>query len=338
MKKILEHFTNKKNLKPLIIAEISANHCGKKNLFLQTIKMAHKNGADLIKIQTYEPNDITVPSLNKKETKIWKLYDRAKTPFDWHADAFKLANSIGAKLFSTPFSIRAVDLLEKFKVKLYKISSFEITDYLLIDRVAKTKKPVIVSTGMASINEIKNCIKIIKKYHNKIILLHCVSGYPTSIQQANLRRIETLKNIFPNYNIGLSDHTNDIVTSLVAIARGASVIEKHFKISNRIKSLDSKFSIDSGKLKTLCNHRNKIYLSLGDGKFKIQSNEKKSVNYRRSIYATKEIDKGEKLSNFNITTFRPTKGIPSQYYFSILGKKVKKKINKYQPILFKNIK
>ena len=196
---INDYFNKKKNLRPLIVAEISANHCGSKSLFLKSIISAAKNGADLIKIQTYEPDDITInkslklKNWNKK--KIWKLYSKAQTPYAWHYDAFKLAKKLKINLFSTPFSERAVDFLLKYNVKLFKISSFEINDFKLIKKIASTKKPLLVSTGMASLNEINDCIKIIKKFHKKIILLHCVSGYPTLDKDANLNRILSLKNI-----------------------------------------------------------------------------------------------------------------------------------------------
>ena len=190
---------------PLIIAEISGNHSGSKKKFLQLIKSACLNGADLIKIQTYEPKDIT---LNKnygnfkikkglwRGKKLWDLYKKACTPFSWHKEAFELARRYKKIIFSSPFSIRAVDLLEKLKCPIYKIASFEITDLKLIDYIASKKKPIILSTGMATINEISNAIKIIKKFHSKIIILHCVSSYPTKLEDINLDKINFLKKNF----------------------------------------------------------------------------------------------------------------------------------------------
>ena len=161
------YFKSKNNLRPLIIAEVSANHCGKKSLFLKSIRSAAKNGADLIKIQTYEASDITInksfkiKNWNKK--KIWKLYSKAQTPYAWHKDAFSLAKKLKVELFSSPFSEKAVDFLQSFNVKLFKIASFEITDLKLIRKIAKTKKPIIISTGMASLKEIQECIRLINK-------------------------------------------------------------------------------------------------------------------------------------------------------------------------------
>ena len=185
--------------KPKIIAEISGNHSGSKKKFLKLIKSAFLNGADLVKIQTYEPDDITLNNKNNnfkikrgiwKNKYLWDLYKKACTPFKWHADAFKIAKKFNKILFSSPFSIRAVNFLESFNVPLYKISSFEITDYKLIKYIASKKKPIIISTGMASLREIKQAIKIINQFHNKIIILHCVSGYPTKLKDTNLNKIK----------------------------------------------------------------------------------------------------------------------------------------------------
>lgn len=188
--------------RPLIVAEISGNHKGDKRRFLNLIETAFVNGADMVKIQTYEPEDITVKS-NRKEFKIkngiwknnylWDLYKKACTPFSWHKDAFKIGKKYKKIIFSSPFSVRAVDLLEKYKVKLYKIASFEISDHNLINHIASKKKPIIISTGISSLEEIKKAIKIINKYHNKIIILHCVSNYPTNLEDTNLSKIDFLK-------------------------------------------------------------------------------------------------------------------------------------------------
>lgn len=331
-----KYFDQAEKLRPLIIAEVSANHCGKKNLFLKTISSAAKNGADLIKIQTYEPEDITIKRSFKikgwHNDKIWNLYSKAQTPFKWHKDAFELAKKLKIEIFSTPFSERAVDLLIKFNVKLFKISSFEINDFKLIRKIAKTKKPVIISTGMASIKEIDECIKEVKKFHNKILLLHCVSGYPTPEKNANLKRIKSLQKRFKNITIGLSDHTNDIISSLASIPLGARVIEKHFILSKKLNSADKNFSITPSQLKDLSNISKRVYSTLGDGNFKIQEEEKKSKVFKRSIFSVADINKGQKFSTKNISTFRPLVGISAKYYFSIIGKIAKKNIKANSPI------
>lgn len=331
---------------PVLIAEISANHCGSKNLFLKHIKEAAKSGADMIKIQTYEPADITVNSSKKifkikngiwKGKSYWDLYKNACTPFAWHKDAFRLAKKLKIVLFSTPFSERAVDFLESFKVPIYKISSFEITDYSLINKIASTRKPIILSTGMASIKEIINAIKIIKKYHNKIIILYCVSGYPTPEHEANVSTIPLLKNKLKTNLIGLSDHTSSINTSLASISFKVVAIEKHFKLSNKIKSEDSKFSIIPEEFKNLKKLSKIFFDCLGKPNKFIKKSEKQSLKFRRSIFSKKQIKIGEKITKKNIISLRPKIGIDASNYFKILGKKVKLNIPKDRPIFKKNI-
>lgn len=341
LRKYFQKPNKKMNIKPLIIAEISANHGGSKKKFLSLIKSAAKNGADLIKIQTYEAKDITVKNYKIGKLNLWKLYSNAKTPFSWHYDAFKLAKQLKIILFSTPFSLRAVNFLEKFNVKLYKISSFEITDLLLIDSIAKTKKPIILSTGMASLKEINQAIKCIKKYHSKIIILHCVSGYPTREEDVNLSRLIFFKKKYKEYNIGLSDHTNDINSSIASCCLGATVIEKHYILSKSHKSYDRNFSIDPEQLKKLSKFSKVINQS-----FKNKQNFKKilkskgedhSKKFRRSIFISKNIKKGEIISLKNISTFRPSVGIKSEYIFKIIGKKVNKNKKKNQPLNYDDL-
>ena len=269
--------------------------------------------------------------------KIWNLYSKAQTPYAWHKEAFALAKKLKIELFSSPFSEKAVDFLQSFNVKLFKIASFEINDLKLVHKIAKTKKPIIISTGMASLNEIKECLKIINKYHNKIVLLHCVSGYPTPESQANLKRIITLRNSFKKLNVGLSDHTDNIATSVASIAYNSVFIEKHFILSKKLKSLDKKFSINPQELKKLSKISKLIFTSLGDGNFRIQKNEKVSLKFRRSIFSIKKIKKGEKFTTNNISTYRPEIGLSAKLFFKVLGKKAKKNIDLYSPIYSKHI-
>lgn len=339
--------TNKINFSykspPKIIAEISGNHCGKKKNFLNLIKSACKNGADLIKIQSYEPKDITLNIKKKnflikegiwKNIYLWDLYKKAHTPFSWHEDAFKIAKKYKKIIFSSPFSIRAVDLLENLGCKLYKIASFEITDIKLINYIASKKKPIIISTGMASKEEIDNAIKEINKFHNKIIILHCVSSYPTNLKNINLNRINILKKNYKNNMIGMSDHTNDIISSVAAIPNKIVAIEKHYKLNKKTKSADSKFSITPDKLKLLKKYSIEIFHSLKQNN---PSVEKISKKLRRSVFAIKDIKRGETLSKENIDTFRPNIGICASKYFKIMGKKLNKSIQKDQSIFEKNL-
>ena len=339
--KISNNLYIKKNSNPLIIAEISANHTGKKKLFLDHIRSAAKNGADLIKIQTYEPEDLTLRLKTKKfliksgtwrGKNLWDLYSNGFTPFSWHKDAFKLAKKLKIPIFSSPFSKRAVDLLESLKTPIYKIASFEITDLNLIDYVAKKKKPIIISTGMATLTEIKRAIKIIEKYHNKIIILYCVSGYPTQEKDTNILTIKKFRKIFKKYNIGISDHTDNIYSALSSTVLGVSVIEKHFIINKKINSLDKLFSIDPNQLKELKLFSKKMFLTLKSSKIGPKKNELSSLKLRRSIFATKDIQKGEKFTKKNIGCFRPKIGLGAENYFKIIGKKSKKKFLKNSPI------
>jgi pseudaminic acid synthase len=334
------NFSYKK--RPQIIAEISGNHNGSKKKFLNLIKSACLNGADLIKIQTYEPSDITLDKnygnfkINKgiwKGEKLWNLYKKACTPYSWHKEAFEIANRYKKIIFSSPFSIRAVDLLEKLECKVYKIASFEITDLKLIDYIASKNKPIIISTGMANLNEIKKAIKLINKYHSKIIILHCVSDYPTKIEDMNLERINFLKKKFPKCLIGVSDHTNSIYTSIAATAIGVVLVEKHFKYNN-FNTTDSTFSITPRELNEMASILPKIYKAM---KIDNKNNEIISKNLRRSIFAKKDIMKNEKISISNIDTYRPLVGMCASNYFKILNRKTNKFIKKDEPIFFKDL-
>jgi len=323
---------------PKIIAEISGNHNGNKSRFLKLVKKACESDADLIKIQTYEPRDITVSKKNelyKIKKGIWRgkyyfdLYKKACTPYNWHAEAFKIAKKYKKIIFSSPFSIRAVDFLEKHNVSIYKIASFEITDHNLINYIASKNKPIIISTGMASINEIKNAIKVIEKYHKKIIILHCVSNYPTKIEDTNLININLLKKKFKKYLIGLSDHTNDIYSAVASIPLGVVVIEKHFNLDNKITP-DSTFSIGPKMMRNLKKLSLEIFKSTNKNRdIKILN---RNIKFRRSLYAKVDIRRNEKITNKNITALRPKIGICASKYFKILGKRSKKNIKANEPI------
>ncbi len=336
--KITNNLSFNFNERPKIIAEVSGNHEGSKKKFLKLIKSAFENGADIVKIQTYEPKDITLKNNNNefyvkkgiwKNKHLWDLYSDACTPFSWHKDAFRLAKNLNKIIFSSPFSLRGVDLLEKLNVKIYKIASFEITDLKLIRYIASKKKPIIISTGMATKNEINRAIKEIRKFHKKIIIMHCVSDYPTKLVNTNLKNIKRLRKYYKNNLIGLSDHTKDITSSLVSIPLGVVAIEKHFKLNSNSKSHDSSFSITPSQLKNLRDISEQVFLSV-NSKFKKTDLTNKKL--RRSIFSTKKISKGELLTSQNIDTFRPKIGIDASKYFDTLGKTAKKFIKANSPI------
>ena len=345
--KITKNLSFDTKKKPLLIAEISGNHSQNKKKFLDLILKSHQNGADLVKIQTYEPKDLTIKSFTNdfkikkgtwKNEYLWNLYKKAHTPFSWHKDAFRLARKKKINLFSTPFSERGVNLLESFKVPLYKISSFEIIDHKLIDLVAKTRKPVIISTGLSNINEIKACVKIINKYHNKIIIMHCISEYPTKLENINFQRINKLKKIFRNKLIGLSDHTDNIYSSQISLCYDVVAIEKHVKISEKSVSADSKFSITLKQLGELKKNINSLSKGLkGSGDFFVNKENHSSLIFRKSIFSIKNINKGDKFSKINIDTFRASVGLKANNYFKIIGKKANKNIKKNAPIYIGDI-
>ncbi len=317
--------------KPYLIAEISANHCGDIKIAKKLIKCAKVNGADAVKIQTYTANTMTVNS-NKKYFKIkkglwkgynlWKLYDEAHTPLKWHKKLFDYSKNLGIKIFSTPFDESAVDFLEKLKCPMYKVASFEMTDIPLIKRIASTKKPMIISTGMASLNEIRKTFYTAKKYGAKeITLLYCVSSYPAKDEEFNLNNIQILKKEF-KCTVGFSDHSKNNRIGLAAIAAGAEVIEKHIALKNQKKGLDIKFSIKGNEIKKFKEQINETYKYLGKDFFYRNSSENKSKIFRRSIFSIKDIKKGEKFNTKNIKRIRPGFGLEPIYYEKLLKKKI----------------
>ena len=315
---------------PFFIAEISANHCGNFNLAKKLIICAKKNGADAVKLQTYTADTMTINS-NKKYFKVkhglwkgynlWNLYNNAHTPLKWHKELFKLGKKIGITVFSTPFDETAVDFLEKLNCPIYKVASFEMTDSVLIKKIARTKKPIIISTGMANLSEIETAYKTAKKYGSKdITLLYCVSNYPSKNSDFNLNNIKILKNKF-KCKVGLSDHSKDEKIAAAAISAGAEVVEKHIALDNQKKGLDIEFSIKGGEIKKFRKIINESYELLGKKKFYRNKSEEKSKIFRRSIFVTKNINKGEKFTKNNIRRIRPGFGLSPIYYEKILGKK-----------------
>ena len=316
--------------KPFLIAEISSNHCGNINLAKKLIKCAKQSNANAVKLQTYTADTMTIKS-NKKYFKIknglwkgynlWELYNEAHTPLKWHKALFDYGRKIGITVFSTPFDETAVDFLEKLKCPIYKVASFEMTDIPLIKKIASTKKPMIISTGMANIKEIELTFKTAKKYGAKdITLLYCVSNYPSKISDFNLNNIKILKEKF-KCRVGLSDHSKDEKVAVAAIAAGAEVIEKHIALDNQKKGLDIEFSLKGKKIRQFREVINKTYRLLGNKEFYRNQSEEKSKLFRRSIFVIKNIKKGEKFSKNNIKRIRPGYGLPPIYYEKLLNKK-----------------
>ena len=335
--------------KVFFIAEISANHCGNFDLAKKLIKCAYINGADAVKLQTYTADTMTIKS-DKKYFKIqeglwkgytlWDLYNKAHTPLKWHKDLFRYGKSLGIKVFSTPFDNAAVDFLEKLNCPIYKIASFEMTDLNLVKKVSQTKKPIIISTGMANLEEIATTVKTARRNGAKdITLLYCVSNYPSSIDDFNLNNIKILKDKF-KCKIGFSDHSTDNRVAFAAIASGAEVIEKHIALDNQKKGFDINFSLKGKEIKKLRNDIDIASKLLGKKFFFRSKSENKSKIFRRSIFATQNIKKGEKFSKDNIRVIRPGYGLSPKYYNKILNKKSSLDILKdepLKPIILKNI-
>ena len=327
---------------PKFIAEISANHCGKIEIAKKLIKCAKENGADAVKLQTYTADTMTINSKKKyfkinsglwKNKYLYELYDKASTPLKWHKELFSYAKKIKIKIFSTPFDESAVDFLEKLNCPLYKVASFEMNDHLLIKKIAQTKKPIIISTGMASLDEIKESYNIAKKYGAKhICLLYCVSNYPSKIEDFNLNNILILKKNF-KCTIGLSDHSNNNMVSIIARSEGAEVFEKHIALKNQKKGFDIAFSLKGDQIKSFIEQVNLVDKIKGKKFFYRNKSEKKSLIFRRSIFAINNIKKGEKFTKSNIRKIRPGYGISPKFYSEVLGKKSTKNISSEEPIL-----
>ena len=326
----------------MIVAELSANHSGKINNVFKAIDIIKKIGVDAIKIQSYEPETITLNSKNKyfyiNDKSIWKgkylyeLYKSTHTPFSWHKRIFEYAKKKKLLCFSSPFDKTAVDLLEKCNCPCYKIASPEITDLKLIDFVAKKNKPIIISTGIANEKDIKLAInQCLKNKNSKIALLNCISSYPADDNELNLSYINKLKK-FVNV-VGYSDHSKDDLACLVSVVLGAKIVEKHFKIDDATLTSDSSFSIATDKFKNLVLKIRRIEKMLGSeniNKKKIIKNKLKTVT--RSLFFVRDLKKGDTINEKDIRSVRPGLGLSPQKYFKILGKKVKKNAKKNTPV------
>jgi len=329
------HRQIKINSKPFIVAEISGNHNGSFKNAKKLISIAKSCGADAVKLQTYEPQAITLKSNNSrfiiksgiwKKNKLWDLYDQAKTPYNWQKKLFSYAKKKGIICFSTPFDSFSVQLLEKINCPLYKIASFELNDYPLLKSIARTRKTVILSTGLASIKEIENSVKYLKKNgSSKIIILYCVSSYPAPVDEFNIRNIHILRKKF-GCVVGLSDHAMDNKVACVAYCYGARVFEKHIKISNQSKGSDVKFSLGPEDFKKYIKDLKEVSLITKKDFFFRSAKEKKNIIYRRSIYAIKDIKKNEKFTEKNLKCLRPGGGIEPFYFDKILNNRSLKNI------------
>ena len=315
---------------PFFVAEISANHNGSLFHAKKLIKIAKTYGADAVKLQTYEPDTLTIKS-NKPDFKIrgglwngktlWDLYQKAQTPFEWHKELFNYAKQLKISCFSTPFDESAVDLLESLNCPFYKVASFEMNHIPLIKKIAQTRKPIIISTGMANLKEIDLAYKTAKKNGAKeIILLYCVSNYPSKISDFNFNNIGILKERY-KCKVGFSDHSTDNKVVAAAIVAGAEVIEKHIALEGQKKGFDLAFSLKGKEIKDYAQVIKDTFLMMGKEYFFRNKSENQSLQFRRSIYAVSNIKKGEKFTKKNIRVIRPGFGIQPAYFEKLINKR-----------------
>lgn len=326
---------------PYIIAELSANHNGKLETALRIIEEAKKAGADAIKLQTYTADTITL-DCDSEEFQIhgglwdgktlYQLYQEAQMPWEWHKPLFEHASRVGITIFSSPFDNTAVDLLESLNAPAYKIASFEAVDLPLIKYVASTGKPMIISTGMADADEISEAIEAARDGGCKeLAILRCVSGYPAPAEEYNLHTIIDMKQRF-GLVTGLSDHTLDNTTAITSVALGASIIEKHFTLDRNGGGPDDSFSIEPKELLQLCKNSKTAWKSLGKINYGCKESEKPNIKFRRSLYFTRSLRKGDIIPQDAIKSIRPGFGLPPKMLESIIGKKCLRDIQAGTPV------
>lgn len=325
----------------LIVAEISANHGQKFNRAVSLIKQAKKCGADAVKFQTYTPDTLTIDVNNKyfriKHSQwggqtLYQLYEKAFTPWSWFKRLKKIADDLGVIFFSSVFDKTSVDFLEELNVPYHKISSFELVDIPLIEYAAKTKKPLMLSTGMSIPQEIENAFNAAKRSGCKeVALLKCVSNYPAKPEEMNLKAIPNLQKKF-NCCIGLSDHSLGIGVAIAAVSLGAKIIEKHFTLSRNFRTPDNFFSLEPQEFKSLVSNIRIIEKAIGKANYKLTNNEKEMRNFRRSLFVIKDIKKGDVYSEKNISSIRPAYGLPPKEFKHIIGRNAKVNIKRGTPL------
>ena len=317
--------------KPFVIAEMSGNHNQSLERAFEIVDAAAEAGAHALKLQTYTADTITFNGNSdefviKDQNSLWKnqnlhkLYQMAYTPWEWHKPIFDRAKAHGMLAFSSPFDTTAVDFLESLDVPCYKIASFENTDHILLKKVAQTGKPVIMSTGVASIADIQESVGVLRKYGCKdLVLLKCTSTYPATPESTNLLTIPHMKDLF-DCQIGLSDHTMGIGAAVAAVALGARVLEKHFTLRRADGGVDSAFSLEPEELKNLVIESERAFLAMGKVNYILSEKEQKSLQYKRSLYVVEPMKAGDVFSEKNVRSIRPSNGLHTRYYDEVLGK------------------
>lgn len=325
-----------------LVAELSANHHQSKDIALKTIKAAKESGADAVKLQTYTPECLTL-NCNSKYFQIqgtlwegknfYQLYQEAMTPWEWHKDLFEYAKELGIICFSSPFSKEGVDFLEELGNPIYKVASFEIVDLELIEYMAKTKKPIILSKGIATKEEIKEALDVCKKEVKDITLLQCTSSYPAPLNEANLSLMPKMQRDF-GVKVGLSDHTLGITAPIVAASLGAKVIEKHFILDKKLGGPDSAFSIEPQEFSAMAKAVREVEELLGVESYELSQKSKEGRVFMRSLFVVEDIAKGERIKENQIRSIRPGYGIPPKMKYQVVGKKAKKALKRGEPLSF----
>lgn len=322
------------NEKPFLIAEMSGNHNKSLEVALKIVEAVAKAGAQALKIQTFTPDTMTLDIKNGDfeisdisspwhGRYLYDLYEEAHTPWEWHQPIFEKAKQLGLIAFSTPFDKTSIDFLESLNVPCYKIASFENTDFELLSAVASTGKPVIMSTGMTTLSELAESVEVLRGGGCKeLVLLKCTSSYPASPLDSNLMTIKHMRELF-GCEVGLSDHTRGIGVSVASVAFGASVIEKHFTLDRSQGGIDAEFSMEPAEMRQLSEEIIRAHEAIGSIQYDRAINEKKSMIFRRSIYVTRRVSRGERVTNDNVRTIRPGYGLEPKYLTFIMGKKFK---------------
>lgn len=329
-----------------IIAEMSANHAGSIERALEMIHVAKEAGADCIKIQTYTPDTMTIDCHNEyfniekgtwEGENLYSLYQKAYTPWEWHKQLRDEATKVGIDFLSTPFDNTSVDFLEELGMSFYKIASFELVDIPLLEYIASKNKPIIMSTGMGSIEEITEAVDAIYSTGNRqLALMKCSSAYPAKSEEMNLSTICDMKKRF-DIPVGLSDHSMGAFSAATAVALGANIIEKHFCISRAIKNPDSTFSMEPDEFRDMVDQVREVEKAMGKVSYGVSKQEETNACFRRSLFVVKDIAAGEKLTPENIRSIRPAYGLRPKYYKEVLGKVAKHEIKRGTPLSFEDI-
>jgi len=335
-----------KDHRTYIVAELSANHDQRFDKAVHIIEAAKASGADAVKLQTYTPDTMTIDcetDIFKIRGTIWngrnlyQLYKEAFTPWEWHPKLQTTAQKIGIDLFSTPFDASAVDFLDKMNVPAFKVASFENVDIPLLKKIARTGKPIIMSTGMASLAEIDEAVNTIRTEGNdQIALLKCTSAYPAPPEEINLNTIAHMAKAF-DVPIGLSDHTMGSAVAVAAIALGARVVEKHFTLSRNDPGPDSPFSMEPREFKQMVDDIRTVEKALGTVSYNLTTKQKESASFRRSLFVVKDIKTGDRFSEENIRSIRPGYGLHTRHLDEILGKKAQLDLPKGTPLEWRHI-